>query len=123
MGSTIIHKGVKLDNLIQIAHNCEVGENTVIAAQSGIAGSSKVGKNCQFAGQTGIAGHLTIGDRVTIGAQSGVLKSHESDTTIWGTPAINIKEQMKSTIIFRNLPKLKDDLFQVKKEVNKLKNP
>ena len=72
MGSTIIRKGAKIDNLVQIAHNCEIGENTVIAAQSGYAGSTKVGKNCKFAGQVGFAGHLIIGDNVNVGAQSGV---------------------------------------------------
>ena len=123
MGSTIIGKGVKIDNLIQIAHNCAIGENTVIAAQTGIAGSTKIGKNCKLAGQSGVAGHLSIGDNVTVGAQAGVLKSQKNDLILWGTPAINIKDQIKALSIFRNLPEMRNDLLQIQKEVNKLKNP
>ncbi len=123
MGSTIIRKGVKLDNLIQIAHNCEIGDNTVMAAQTGIAGSTKIGKNCKLAGQSGVGGHLTIGDNVTIGAQAGVLKSQKNNLTLWGTPAINIKDQIKALTIFRNLPEMKDEILQIKKDIKNLKNP
>ncbi|MEZ5103699.1 MAG: UDP-3-O-(3-hydroxymyristoyl)glucosamine N-acyltransferase [Draconibacterium sp.] len=123
MGSTIIRKGVKIDNLIQIAHNCDIGENTVMAAQTGIAGSTKVGKNCVFAGQSGAAGHITIGDKVTVAAQSGVIKSVKENETIWGTPAIPIKDQMRALSVFKNLPKLQNEVFQIQKEIEKLKSP
>jgi UDP-3-O-[3-hydroxymyristoyl] glucosamine N-acyltransferase len=123
MGSTIIRKGVKLDNLIQIGHNCEIGENTVMAAQTGIAGSSKIGKNCKLAGQSGVAGHITIGDNVTIGAQAGVIKSQNDDITVWGTPAINIRDQLKALSVFKNLPIMRDEILQIKKDVNNLVNP
>ncbi len=121
MGATIIRKGVKLDNLIQIAHNCEIGQNTVIAAQTGISGSSKVGKNCMIGGQVGMVGHITIGEKTTIGAQAGVIKSQKANVTLWGTPAIDLKDQLKALSIFRNLPKLKDELLQIQKEIEKLK--
>src|SRR5690606_13685363 len=104
-GSTIIRKGAKIDNLVQIAHNCEIGENTAIAGQSGMAGSCKVGKNCKFAGQVGLAGHLTIGDNVQIGAQSGVSKSVKSNEILFSSPAFNYKDAVKSLTVFRNLPK------------------
>ena len=105
LGSTILKNGVKLDNLIQIAHNVEIGENTVIAACSGIAGSTTVGKNCMIGGQVGISGHLKIGDRVMIQAKSGVLKNIKSDTSIMGYPAINYMDYNKSYVHFKNLPK------------------
>ena len=93
MGSTIIRKGVKLDNLIQIGHNVEVGENTVMAAQTGISGSTKIGKNCMFGGQVGIAGHLKIANGTKIGAQAGILGDvKEENTAIIGSPAIEIKQ-------------------------------
>ena len=100
MGSTIIHSGVKLDNLCQIAHNVEIGKNTVMAAQSGIAGSAKVGEHCIIAGQVGIVGHITVADNTTIGAQAGVIGSvKEEGKTLMGTPAIPHKEYLdrKST--------------------------
>lgn len=121
MGSTIIRKGVKIDNLVQIAHNCEVGENTVIAAQTGMAGTSKVGKNCKFGGQVGLAGHLTIGDNVFIGAQSGIAKSVNSNQTLLGSPAIEIKDAIKALTVYKNLPKLRDEVIQLQKEIKKLK--
>lgn len=121
LGSTFIRKGVKLDNLIQIAHNCEIGENTVIAAHTGLAGSTKIGKNCKIAGQVGMAGHLTIGDNVTIGAQSGITKSFESDKILLGSPAINFKDAIKAYTIFRNLPKLRRDVIELQKEIKSLK--
>jgi UDP-3-O-[3-hydroxymyristoyl] glucosamine N-acyltransferase len=121
IGSTIIRKGAKIDNLVQIAHNCEIGENTVIAGQSGMAGTTKVGKNCKFAGQVGLAGHLTIGDNVTIGAQSGVAKSVKDNETIFLSPAFNYKDAVKSSIIFKDLPNLRNEVVQLKKEIAELK--
>ncbi len=107
MGSTIIKRGVKLDNLIQIAHNVVIGENTVIAAQSGIAGSTKIGKNCMFGGQTGIIGHLSIADEVKIAAQSGVGKSvSEKGAILEGSPAFNARDFQKSYIYYRKLDSL-----------------
>lgn len=122
MGSTIIKKGAKLDNLVQVAHNCEIGENTVIAGQSGMAGTTKVGKNCKFAGQVGLAGHLTIGDNVTIGAQSGVANSIKDNETVFLSPAFNYRDAVKTAVIFRNLPKLRDDVVQLQKEVKSIKS-
>lgn len=121
MDSTIIRKGSKLDNLVQVGHNCEVGENNVIAAQSGLAGTSKVGKNCKFGGQVGLAGHLTIGDNVFIGAQSGVAKSVKSGQIILGSPAIEIKEAIRAITVYKNLPKLRDEVIQLQKDIKSLK--
>ena len=121
MDSTIIRKGSKIDNLVQVAHNCEIGDNTVIAAQSGMAGTSKVGKNCKFGGQVGLAGHLTIGDNVQIGAQSGVAKSVNSDQIIFGSPAMEIKQAIKAITVYKNLPKLRDEVIQLQKEINSIK--
>jgi UDP-3-O-[3-hydroxymyristoyl] glucosamine N-acyltransferase len=106
IGSTIINDGVKLDNQIQIAHNVEIGENTAIAAQSGIAGSTKIGKNCMIGGQVGIIGHLKIGDNVKIQAQAGVTSNVESNARITGTPAISYMNYNKSYIHFKNLPEI-----------------
>ena len=121
MGSTIVRQGAKIDNLVQIAHNCEIGENTVIAAQTGLAGTTKVGKNCQFGGQVGTAGHLSIGDNVMIGAQSGVPKSVKSNQIILGSPAFEIKDCMKSISIYKNLPELRNEVIQLQKEIKSLK--
>lgn len=122
MGSTIIHKGVKLDNLIQIGHNVEVGENTVMAAQTGIAGSTKIGKNCMFGGQVGIAGHIKIANGSKIGAQAGILGDvKEENTIIIGSPAIEIKNFMKSSVIFKRLPDLKTKIDTLEKDVESLK--
>jgi UDP-3-O-[3-hydroxymyristoyl] glucosamine N-acyltransferase len=115
LGSTIIRKGAKLDNLIQIAHNVEVGENTVIAAQSGIAGSTKVGKNCMIAAQVGIIGHITIGDNVKIAAQSGVSNSVKQDAVIFGSPAFDANNYRRSYVYFRNLPKIVERLEKLEK--------
>ncbi len=104
LGSTIIRKGVKLDNQIQIAHNVEIGENTVIAAQTGIAGSSKIGKNCMIGGQVGIAGHLTIGDNVKIQAQSGIGRNIKDNAVLQGSPAFKYADWNKSYVHFKNLP-------------------
>ena len=117
MGSTIIRKGVKLDNQIQIAHNVEIGENTVIAAQTGVAGSTKIGKNCMIGGQVGISGHITIGDNVRIQAQSGIGKSIKDGEIVQGTPAFNYGDFSKSYVHFRNLPKIVSDLNALKKKI------
>ncbi len=122
MGSTIIHKGVKLDNLIQIAHNVEVGENSVMAAQTGISGSTKVGKNCMFGGQVGLAGHLKIANGTKIGAQGGILGDiKEENTTILGSPAIELKQYLRSSVIFKKLPELKVKIDSLEKEIESLK--
>lgn len=117
MGSTIIRKGVKLDNQIQIAHNVEIGENTVIAAQTGIAGSTKIGKNCMIGGQVGVAGHITIGDNVRIQAQSGIGKSLKDGEVVQGSPAFTYGDFSKSYVHFRNLPKIVSDLDSLKKKL------
>jgi UDP-3-O-[3-hydroxymyristoyl] glucosamine N-acyltransferase len=123
IGSTIIRRGVKLDNLIQVAHNVEIGENTVIAAQSGISGSARVGRNCMFGGQVGLAGHLSIADGVKIGAQAGVPSSvEEPGTIIQGTPALQLRQFQRSSVIFRRLPDLKAKIDELEKELNALKN-
>ena len=103
IGSTIIRKGVKLDNLIQVAHNVEIGENTVIAAQTGISGSTKIGRNCMIGGQVGFAGHIRIGDNVKIQAQSGVPSNVADNEIIMGSPAIDLRQYMKSYIHFKKL--------------------
>jgi UDP-3-O-[3-hydroxymyristoyl] glucosamine N-acyltransferase len=122
MGSTIIRKGVKIDNLIQIGHNVEIGENTVMAGQTGIAGSSKIGKNCMFGGQVGIAGHIKVANGTRIGAQGGILGDiKEENTTIIGSPAIEFKNFLKSSVIFRKLPDLKVKIDTIEKEVELLK--
>ncbi len=121
MGFTIIRKGVKLDNLIQVAHNVEIGENTVIAAQTGISGSTKIGKNCLIGGQVGIVGHITIADGTKINAQSGVSKSvTEKDITISGSPAFDYKSSLKSQAIFRNLPELTQRLQKLEETIQEL---
>ncbi|HCE58764.1 MAG TPA: UDP-3-O-(3-hydroxymyristoyl)glucosamine N-acyltransferase, partial [Prolixibacteraceae bacterium] len=119
---TIIKKGAKIDNLVQIAHNCEVGENTVMAAQTGLAGTTKVGKNCKFGGQVGLGGHLSIGDNVFIGAQSGVIKSIESNQVILGSPAMEIKEAIRAITVYKNLPKLRTEVSQLQKEIKDIKS-
>ena len=122
MGSTLIRKGVKLDNLIQIGHNVEVGENTVMAGQTGIAGSSKIGNNCMLAGQVGVAGHLKIADGTKIGAQGGILGDiKEENTIVLGSPAIEIKQYLKSSVIFKRLPDLKIKIDSLEKEIESLK--
>lgn len=117
MGSTVIRKGTKIDNLVQIAHNVEVGENTVMASQTGIAGSTKIGKNCKFGGQVGVAGHVTIGDRVNLGAMSGVASNIKSDKTVLGAPAMDIAQAAKVYAIYRNLPQLREQFLELKKQV------
>ena len=117
LGSTIIRKGVKLDNHIQVAHNVEIGENTVIAAQTGIAGTTKIGKNCLIGGQVGFAGHLTIGDGVKIQAQSGIGKNLEAGEVVQGSPAFNYGDFAKAFVHFRNLPKIVSDLEELKNKI------
>lgn len=122
MGSTIIHEGVKLDNLIQIAHNVEIGKHTVMAAQAGVAGSTKIGEKCVFGGQIGLAGHIKIGDNVKVGAQSGILNSLKDGTEIIGSPAmLPVREWYKSSVVFGKLPEMYRDLSQLKKDLSKLK--
>jgi len=115
LGTTYIRKGAKLDNQIQVAHNVEIGENTVIAAQTGIAGSTKIGKNCMIGGQVGIAGHITIGDFVKIQAQSGIGKSLKDGEVVQGSPAFNYGDFAKSFVHFRNFPKIVDEIEELKK--------
>lgn len=119
LGSTIIRKGVKLDNLIQVAHNVEIGENTVIAAQTGISGSTKIGKNCMIAGQVGIIGHLVIGNEVMIGAQSGISSNLKDGTIVLGSPAFEIGRYRKSYVMFRNLPAIVARLDELEKLLKK----
>ena len=121
MGATIIRKGVKLDNLIQVAHNVEIGSHTVIASQTGIAGSTKVGEWCMFGGQVGIAGHIKIGDKVNLGAQSGVPGSIKSGQSLIGTPPIEMKNFFKSSAVFKKLPEMYMELNNLKKELEELK--
>lgn len=117
LGSTIIRKGVKLDNQIQIAHNVEIGENTVIAAQTGISGSTKIGKNCMIGGQVGMAGHITVGNNVKIGAQSGVTKSVKDNQVINGTPAFGFTDFNKSYVYFKQLPELAKKINNLEKNI------
>ena len=118
MGSTIIHKGVKLDNLIQIAHNCEIGANTVMSAQVGIAGSVKVGDWCIFGGQVGIAGHISIADHTNCGAQAGIAgcirKSHR---TLLGSPAMDVKDFARSYAVFKGLPQMRKELTEINEKL------
>jgi UDP-3-O-[3-hydroxymyristoyl] glucosamine N-acyltransferase len=117
LGSTILRKGVKLDNLVQIAHNVEVGENTVIAGLSGVAGSTKVGKNCMIAAQVGIVGHIKIADGVKIAGQAGVGASIEKENEIvQGSPSFPVGDFRRSYVLFRGLPKLNDRLNQLEKK-------
>lgn len=119
MGSTILRKGVKLDNQIQIAHNVEIGEHTVIAAQTGIAGSTKIGKSCMIGGQVGIVGHITIGDNVRIQAQAGIGRSVKDNEILQGSPALNYGDYNKSYVHFKNLPKIVNQIHELDKKINK----
>jgi UDP-3-O-[3-hydroxymyristoyl] glucosamine N-acyltransferase len=123
MGSTTIHKGAKLDNLIQVAHNVEIGQNTVMASQCGIAGSTKVGEWCMFGGQVGMAGHISIADHTNVGAQAGITGSvRKEGTTIIGSPAWDAKGFMKSAAVFRRLPDMYQQINDLKKEIESLKH-
>ncbi len=120
MGSTYIRKGVKMDNLVQIAHNCDIGENTVMSAQVGIAGSTKVGQWCMFGGQVGLAGHLTVGDKVMLGAQSGVPNNLEGNQTLIGTPPMPQTQYFRSQAIFRRLPDMYKQMSAMQKKISEL---
>ena len=123
LGSTIIRKGAKIDNLVQIAHNVEIGENTAIAAQCGIAGSTKVGKNCILAGQVGISGHIQIADGTVFGAQAGVPNSIKTPNQILiGYPAIPVSNFRRSAVVYKNLPELQKTVFELEKKINEILN-
>jgi len=122
LGSTIIRKGVKLDNQIQIAHNVEIGKNTVIAAQTGVAGSTKIGENCMIGGQVGIVGHLTIGNNVRVQAQSGVTRNVKDGEILQGSPSFNLNDYIKSYVHFKNLPKIVAEVEELKKQIINPKN-
>ena len=119
MGSTRIGQGVKLDNLIQIAHNVEVGDNTVMAAQVGVAGSTKIGANCMIGGQVGFAGHISVGDNVVIGAQSGIPSNVKSDSRLMGYPATDAKDFARQIVYIKNLGKLNERVNSIEKSLNK----
>lgn len=122
LGSTIIRKGVKLDNLIQIAHNVEIGENTVIAAQTGVAGSTKIGRDCMIGGQVGIVGHITIADKVKIAAQSGVGTSiTNAGEIVQGSPAFNIGDYKRTYVVFKKLPELEKKIEDLEQALRELK--
>ncbi len=122
MGSTIIRRGVKLDNLIQVGHNVEIGENTVMAAQTGIAGSTRIGRNCMFGGQVGIAGHLRVADNTRLGAQTGVAGNiKEENNILTGTPAVDHRIFLRSSVIIRKLPELKKQIDALEKEIEDIR--
>ncbi len=122
MGSTVLKKGVKLDNFVQIAHNVEIGENTVIAAMSGVAGSTTIGKNCMFGGHAGVVGHLTVADGVKMGAYTGIASSvKEEGAVMRGTPAFEARAFTRSWISLKNLPELVKEVRVLKQEMEKLK--
>ncbi|HKJ07152.1 MAG TPA: UDP-3-O-(3-hydroxymyristoyl)glucosamine N-acyltransferase, partial [Flavobacteriaceae bacterium] len=120
LGSTIIRKGVKLDNQIQVAHNVEIGKNTVIAAQTGIAGSTKIGENCMIGGQVGIVGHITIGNNVRVQAQTGIARNIKDNEVIQGTPAIGYNDFNKSYVYFKKLPDLAKQINTIEKKLKAL---
>ena len=122
LGSTIIRRGVKLDNQIQIAHNVEIGKNTVIASQTGIAGSTKVGEFCMIGGQVGIVGHITIGNNVKIQAQSGIGRSLKDGDVVQGSPAFGYSDYNKSYVHFKNLPNIATTIHKIEKELNTQRN-
>ncbi|MDR2126185.1 MAG: UDP-3-O-(3-hydroxymyristoyl)glucosamine N-acyltransferase [Prevotellaceae bacterium] len=121
METTIIRRGTKIDNLVQIAHNVEIGENTVIAAQAGIAGSAKIGRQCVVGGQVGIVGHIKIADGTQIGAQSGVSKNTVENATIAGSPAVDYAKNQRNIAVYRTLPQMRDEIQTLKKEIEELK--
>ncbi len=121
MGNTIIRSGVKLDNLIQIAHNVEIGQNTVMASQCGVAGSSKIGRNCVFGGQVGVGGHIVVADRTTIGAQSGVPNTiKERGTVLMGSPVIAAGNFRRSSVVYKNLPDIQRTVAQLERRIAEL---
>lgn len=122
MGQTVIHKGVKLDNLIQVAHNCEIGENTVMSAQVGMAGSTKIGAWCMVGGQAGFSGHITIADKTMVGAQCGVISDTKGNgENLIGSPAMNPKEFFKAKALYRRLPDMYKEIGALRKELEELK--
>ncbi len=121
MGATIVHRGAKLDNLIQVAHNVEVGSLTVMASQVGVAGSTKIGEWCMIGGQVGFAGHIKVGDRTNIGAQSGVPKSLKGNCNIMGSPSIDYKQYAKCAAAFKNLPEMYLQLGNLQREIETIK--
>ena len=121
MGSTYVRKGVKLDNLVQIAHNTDIGANTVMSAQVGVAGSTKVGQWCMFGGQVGLAGHITVGDHVMLGAQSGVPSSLESNQSLIGSPPQEQRPFFRQVALMRRLPEMQKQIAQLQKEIQELK--
>jgi UDP-3-O-[3-hydroxymyristoyl] glucosamine N-acyltransferase len=121
MGQTVIHRGVKLDNLIQVAHNCEIGENTVMSTQVGLAGSTKIGSWCMVGGQAGFAGHIQVGDKTFVGAQCGVNSSLKGNQSVIGSPAMEPKGFFRSSVIFQKLPDMYKQLNALQKEVESLR--
>ncbi|MBP8823384.1 MAG: UDP-3-O-(3-hydroxymyristoyl)glucosamine N-acyltransferase [Flavobacteriales bacterium] len=121
LGHTIIRKGAKLDNLIQVGHNVEIGAHTLVVAQTGIAGSTRIGEHCVIGGQVGIVGHLHIGNRVKVAAQSGVSVNLPDDAVVQGSPAYAIGDYKRSYVLYRNLPEIKQQIDQLKKELDHLK--
>ena len=123
MGQTIIHKGVKLDNLIQVAHNCEIGENTVMSAQVGMAGSTKIGAWCMVGGQAGFSGHIKVADKTFVGAQSGVISNTKGNgEQLIGAPAIDPKTFFKAQAVMKRLPEMYKELGALRRELEELKN-
>lgn len=123
MGSTYVRRGVKLDNLVQVAHNCDVGAHTVMSAQVGVAGSTKIGQWCMFGGQVGIAGHAVIGDRTRSGAQAGIAGSlRKGNVTVQGSPAIDAKQFARASVVFKYLPEMYADYQRMKEELEELRN-
>ena len=122
MGQTIIHKGVKLDNLIQVAHNCEIGENTVMSAQVGMAGSTKVGAWCMVGGQAGFAGHIHVADKTMVGAQCGVISNTKGNgENLIGSPAMDPKDFFKAKALYRRLPDMYKEISALRREIEELK--
>lgn len=122
MGSTFIRRGVKLDNLVQIGHNCDVRSHTVMSAQTGVAGSTKVGEWCMFGGQVGIAGHIEVADRTHLGAQSGLISNKKPGAVLMGSPAIDAKQWMKAQALLKRLPDMMDEIKSLKKELAELRS-
>ena len=122
MGQTVIHKGVKLDNLIQVAHNCEIGENTVMSAQVGMAGSTKIGSWCMVGGQAGFAGHIHVADKTMVGAQCGVISNTKGNgENLIGSPAMDPKDFFKAKALYRRLPDMYKEISALRKEIEELK--
>jgi UDP-3-O-[3-hydroxymyristoyl] glucosamine N-acyltransferase len=122
MGSTRIHRGTKLDNLVQIGHNVEIGESTVLCAQVGVAGSTKIGSHCTLAGQVGVAGHIHVGDHVTVGAQSGIPNNVKENQVLMGYPAVPARDFARQTVMIKQLGQLRDQVKQLEKQIAALQN-